>query len=300
MAPSNFEIQQEATPPDGPSRVLLKYMAAFSKYRKRNLILYYSGFLFGFPDSNIQEADMEGFMSAIYKMPKECGLDLFLHTPGGSVPATEGIGTYLRSVFGTNISVFVPHMAMSCGTLLAMCAQTIYMGKHSCLGPIDPALGGYRTDAIVEEFNQARKDIAENPNLALLWQPIISKYPMTLLGECKKATELARQVSQDWLCSGMLEGATDAQNRLDSILRLFAQHEISKTHDRHISAQAAQDAGLSVKLIEEDNTLQDLTLSLHHATTLLLREKRLSRLITNTSLSGLFSSVPNPRPRQQS
>ncbi len=295
MAPSNLEIQNEATPPDGVANVLQKYMNQFATHRGRNLILYYSGFLFGFEDSNIQEADMEGFMSAIYRMPKQDGLDLFLHTPGGSVPATEGIGSYLRSVFGTNISVFIPHMAMSCGTLLAMCAREILMGKHSCLGPIDPALGGYRTDAIVEEFAQAKKDIAENPNLALLWQPIISKYPMTLLGECQKATELARQVSKDWLESGMLCDAEDKASRIDHVLRVFAQHDTSKTHDRHISAQAAQKAGLTVKMIEEDATLQDLTLSLHHAATLFMRKKRFARIITNTSLIGVFCPAPQAR-----
>ena len=233
--PSTVEIQQEAMPRGSAKDVLARYMQAFVDRTKRNLILYYSGFLFA-PNENvsIQEEDMEGFMAALYKMDKSSGLDLFLHTPGGSVSATEGIGNYLKSVFNNNINCYVPHMAMSCGTLLAMACRTIYMGKHSCLGPIDPAIGMYRTDAVVEEFNTAKTDIAQDPNLSLLWQPILSKYPITLLGECKKATELAKIVSEKWLTDNMLAQAPDARLRLNRILSLFASHQNTKAHDRHM------------------------------------------------------------------
>ncbi len=274
--------------------VLARYMQAFVDRTKRNLILYYSGFLFA-PNENvsIQEEDMEGFMAALYKMDKSSGLDLFLHTPGGSVSATEGIGNYLKSVFNNNINCYVPHMAMSCGTLLAMACRTIYMGKHSCLGPIDPAIGMYRTDAVVEEFNTAKTDIAQDPNLSLLWQPILSKYPITLLGECKKATELAKIVSEKWLTDNMLAQAPDARLRLNRILSLFASHQNTKAHDRHISASECLKIGLEVKMIEEDPDLQDAVLSVHHAATLFMKQNNLVSMVTNPRCTGLFRNA-NP------
>ena len=274
--------------------VLARYMQAFVDRTKRNLILYYSGFLFA-PNENvsIQEEDMEGFMAALYKMDKSRGLDLFLHTPGGSVSATEGIGNYLKSVFNNNINCYVPHMAMSCGTLLAMACRTIYMGKHSCLGPIDPAIGMYRTDAVVEEFNTAKTDIAQDPNLSLLWQPILSKYPITLLGECKKATELAKIVSEKWLTDNMLAQAPDARLRLNRILSLFASHQNTKAHDRHISASECLKIGLEVKMIEEDPDLQDAVLSVHHAATLFMKQNNLVSMVTNPRCTGLFRNA-NP------
>jgi ClpP class serine protease len=38
------------------------------------------------------------------------------------------------------VTVFVPHHAMSGGTLVALAADEIVMCEHSVLGPIDPQL----------------------------------------------------------------------------------------------------------------------------------------------------------------
>ena len=39
------------------------------------------------------------------------------------------------------VTVFVPHYAMSGGTLIALAADEIVMCAHSVLGPIDPQIG---------------------------------------------------------------------------------------------------------------------------------------------------------------
>ncbi len=79
---------------------------------------------------------MQGFMEVIRGLPGD-GLDLVLHSPGGSAEATEGLVTYIRSKYD-NVRVIVPHLAMSAATMLACSANRILMGKHSYLGPIDP------------------------------------------------------------------------------------------------------------------------------------------------------------------
>lgn len=286
--PSEIEIGQEIVG-GGPIGVLFKYIRLFQTARDRNVIVYYSDFLSGGDNTSIQDEDMKGFMSAVYRMDKKKGLDLFLHTPGGLVTATEGIGNYLRSVFNGDVECFVPHMAMSCGTLLAMACQKIHMGKHSCLGPIDPALGNYRADAVIEEFAKAKSDIESNPNLALLWQPIISKYPMTFLGECEKAKEMASIVSRKWLSDGMLAGEECAElnRKLDRIVETFASHKFSKAHDRHISAEEASMTGLNVSLLESDSNLQDSVMSVHHAAIAYIKSENIARLVTNVNGHGL-------------
>ena len=65
------------------------------------------------------------------------GLDLLMHSPGGSPDAAEAVVNYLRSKF-TDIRVIIPQAAMSAATMLACAANRIVMGKHSSLGPIDP------------------------------------------------------------------------------------------------------------------------------------------------------------------
>jgi len=293
--PSTIEIQKEGRPKGGPLPVLYKYIKAFERHTKRNLIVYYSGFLFVDGNTGIQEEDMNGFMSAVHKMNKAKGLDLFLHTPGGLVSATEGIGNYLKAVFNGNIECYVPHMAMSCGTLLAMACKKIYMGKHSCLGPVDPAFGAYRADAVIEEFANARKDIAENPNLALLWQPILGKYPMTFLGECEKAKQVAEIVARKWLSEGMLAGVAKQKDKINAIVSVFASHQNTKMHDRHISPFEAQSVGMNIQLIEDDPTLQDLVMSVHHAATNYCRSEGYARFISNTKGYGLFVRPPNSK-----
>ena len=54
----------------------------------RNIIAYYSGFLSkpNIGGTEINDEDKNGFMIAVHKLDRSKGLDLFLHTPGGSIP----------------------------------------------------------------------------------------------------------------------------------------------------------------------------------------------------------------------
>lgn len=128
-------------------------------------------------------------MLAIHKLDKSKGLDLILHTPGGDVAATESLVDYLYSIFGHDFRVIVPQISMSAGTMIALSSKEILMGKQSNLGPIDPQMGGLACQAVLDEFEQAKKDIRNNPHAAALWQVIIGKYHPTFLGSCQQAIE---------------------------------------------------------------------------------------------------------------
>src|SRR5205085_10523613 len=143
------------------------------------------------------------FMATIDGLDRRQGLDLILPTPGGEVAATESLVQYLRAMFDTDIRVIVPQLALSAGTMIACAAKRIVMGKHSSLGPIDPQFGGIPAHGVIEEFNRAKEEIAANPAAIPLWQPIIAKYPPTLIGECEKAIEWSTEIVQGWLRSGM-------------------------------------------------------------------------------------------------
>lgn len=125
-------------------------------------------------------------MLTIHKMDKSKGLDLILHTPGGDLVATESLVDYLYSIFNYDIRVIVPQISMSAGTMIALSAKEIILGKHSNLGPIDPQMGGLACQAVLHEFEEAKKDIKMNPQAAPLWQVIIGKYHPTFLGACDK------------------------------------------------------------------------------------------------------------------
>ena len=85
----------------------------------------------------ITKEDINGFMSIVKGLDCSKGLTLILHTPGGIPVAAESIVKYLREKFN-NIEVIIPTYAMSAGTMIALGADNIIMGKHSFLGPIDP------------------------------------------------------------------------------------------------------------------------------------------------------------------
>ena len=148
---------------------------------------------------SINDRDLNGFMTVIHDMDKTKGLDLILHSPGGEVAATEAIGNYLIKIFGNDIRVFVPQISMSGGTMLACIGKEIYMGKHSSIGPIDPQYAGVPAYGVIQEFEQAKKEITSDPKTIPFWQPIIGKYPPTFIGQCYKAIELSSDVVEKWL-----------------------------------------------------------------------------------------------------
>ncbi len=84
--------------------------------------------------------DSEQLLRAIRLTPSDMPIDLVLHTPGGLVLASDQIAHALKRHTG-RVTVFVPHYAMSGGTLIALAADEIVMDADAVLGPVDPQLG---------------------------------------------------------------------------------------------------------------------------------------------------------------
>lgn len=241
-----------------------KYLYEVSRLTGRNVIAYYSGWLQKpkMPQTAISDRDKSGFMLTINKLDKSKGLDLILHTPGGDLAATESLVDYLYSIFGTNIRAIVPQIAMSAGTMIALASKEIIMGKQSNLGPIDPQMGGLACVAVLNEFEQAKKDVIANPQTAELWKVIIGKYHPTLLGACQQAIDWSKKIVEDWLKTNMFK---DQPEKVEMILSEFADHEKQKSHQRHISKSSCEKLGLKIFALEENQELQDAVLTVHHA-----------------------------------
>lgn len=95
----------------------------------------------GFPIARyIDIEDSEQVLRAVRLTPPEMPIDLIVHTPGGLVLASEQIAFALKRHRG-NVTVFVPHYAMSGGALIALAADMIVMDPNAVLGPVDPQLG---------------------------------------------------------------------------------------------------------------------------------------------------------------
>lgn len=275
-----------------------KYISSLSRLTKRNVIVYYSGWLqkssllqAGVRGFEVNDADKNGFMTAIHGMDRSKGLDLVLHTPGGDTAATESIVDYLRTMFGTNIRAFVPQIAMSAGTMIALSCKEVYMGKHSSLGPIDPQLGGLAAHGVIEEFARAKSEVTATPMLAHIWQPILAKYSPTLIGECEKAISWSKEMTKDWLTSGMFEADADAQEKSVRIIDELSDHILTKSHARHISMKRAMELGIKVAPLESDQKLQDAVLSVHHACIHTLTNTAAIKIIENQKDVAFIQTV---------
>lgn len=260
------EIKATGTTHDSIRR---RYLNKLHKITNRNVIIYYSGWLQK-PNLNVvgvSDADMNGFMTVIHELDRSKGLDLVLHTPGGNIAATEAIVNYLRRLFGNDIRAFIPQLAMSAGTMIACACKEIFMGEHSSLGPIDPQFSNIPAYGVVEEFERARQEISQDPSTIPIWQPILAKYSPTLVGECEKAIKWANAMVIEWLRTGMFAGLKEEvkQQKSEEIVDKLADHSLSKTHERHLTADYCKEIGLKVYALEDDRKLQDAVLSVHHA-----------------------------------
>lgn len=287
------EITEEKAAYD---RVRRKYLNRLHEKTGRNVIIYYSGWLQKpeIRENQISDNDKNGLMTAIHGLDRTSGLDLILHTPGGETAATESIVDYLHGMF-SDIRAVVPQIAMSGGTMVACACNRIVMGKQSSLGPIDPMLrsplfGSLPAHGVLEEFNHAHRAIKFDPTMAAVWQPIIAKYPPTLIGECQKAIQWANDMVKKWLQDRMFNGE-EANDTIEKIVLELGTHAVTLSHDRHLSASACRSLGLKVDMLEEDDDLQDAVLSVHHATMQTLSETNAYKIIENHKGAAYISSA---------
>lgn len=141
--------------------------------------------LLGFPLMRyIDIQDSEDVLRAIRMTDPDMPLDIVLHTPGGLVLAALQIARAVEAHRG-KVTVFVPHHAMSGGTLVALAADEIVMCDHSVLGPIDPQVNQYPAASILAAVQA--KPVAELDDETLILADVGRK---ALSQVMRAATEL--------------------------------------------------------------------------------------------------------------
>ena len=294
------EIEREAKKSKGAATDTIRrqYLDKLFQHTSRNVIAYYSGFLSkpGIQLLDINDEDMNGFMLAVHKIDRSLGLDLILHTPGGSIASTETIVNYLQQMFGSNIRVIVPQIAMSAGTMIACCSKEIVMGKQSSLGPIDPQLHGIPAQGVISEFKQALEAYKNDHDSLQIWKLIISQYRPTFLGQCEKAIEWTETFVTEQLEAVMFSGEEDAKEKASRVVAELTDTETHKTHQRHVPASKCTEIGLNVSMLENDADLQDLVLTVHHCFMHSLSNTQAFKIIEN-HLGDAFIKLQPPVPK---
>lgn len=261
-----------------------KYLAELSAHTGRNTIAYYSGWLTSNPSNPqlyVHDGDKNAFMTVVHGCQFKKGLDLILHTPGGDIAAAESLVDYLHQLFGSDIRVIVPQLAMSAGTMIACSAKSVVMGKQSSLGPIDPQIQNVPAIGVLAELDKAAADIKGDPAKLELWRMIIGKYHPTLVVSCEQAIKWAQEFVENSLKTVMFAGEADAEDKAKAIVEFLSDFDSTRHHSRHININRCREIGLKIEQMEEDDKLQDLILTVHHCYIHAMDGGRVAKVVEN-------------------
>src|SRR6202035_469877 len=195
--------------------------------------------LLGFPMVRYIDINAsEDVLRAIQMTGDDVSLDIILHTPGGLVLAALQIAQAIYE-HKSKVTVFVPHYAMSGGTLIALAADEIVMCKHSVLGPIDPQLGQSPAASLLKVIEQ--KPIAE-----------IDDQTLVLADVGRKAIAQVKHAAEALLTDRM------PADRAEALAEKLATG--TWTHDYPIFAAEANELGLPVSTDMLNEVLELMTL----------------------------------------
>lgn len=213
----------------------------------------------------------------IYEQLRELGrvdkLDLFVYSRGGAIDVPWRIASALREA-SDEWNILVPFRANSAATLLALGADSIVMGRHGELGPIDPIIdvrrfvaqpGGQGTfvqDKInVEDlmsyvrFVTERAGLSDQSALAQGLAKLTERIDAVTLGNAYRTHSHIRDVARRMLLSRKKPASEQA---MGTIIETLAERVYA--HGHAISLKDAQEMGLPAELApaELDETMWKL------------------------------------------
>ncbi|MGE5552536.1 MAG: SDH family Clp fold serine proteinase [Betaproteobacteria bacterium] len=169
--------------------------------------------------------DSEEVIRAIHLTDPDVPIDIVLHTPGGLVLAALQIACAIKKHEG-KVTAYVPHYAMSGGTLIALAADEIVMDEHAVLGPVDPQLGEFPAASLLKVVRE--KPMAKIDDRTLILADVAEK----------AISQLQRQV---------VELLADHMERPKAEELATILSEGRWTHDYPLTAAEARSLGLPVR-----------------------------------------------------
>jgi ClpP class serine protease len=193
----------------------------------------------GFPLMKyIDVNDSEEILRAIKLTDADVPIELIVHTPGGLVLAAGQIAHALRR-HRAKVTVFVPHYAMSGGTLIALAADEIVMDPNAVLGPVDPQLGQSPAASVLKVLDQKKPEDIDDET-------------MILADVSHKAISQVRRTVQDLLSERMSqEQAAALADKLSTG---------TWTHDYPITAEEGKSLGLPISTEMPEEVYQFMAL----------------------------------------
>ena len=126
---------------------------------------------------------------------------------------------------------------------------------------------------------------------------MLSQFGPDLLEQCELALQMSRELVRTWLEKYMFKDEKDSAQKAETISNWLADHQNFMSHSRHIPREDIEQHGLLTERLENDETLQDLSLSVFHATTLTFSGTPAVKIVEN-HLGNAFikQQVTHPTP----
>jgi ClpP class serine protease len=209
----------------------MQFLRSWEKRRGRRLIALIhrqeTMSVLGFPLLRyIDIQDSEELLRAFRLTPDDVPIDVVLHTPGGLALAAEQIAHAIGHRAG-KVTVYVPHYAMSGGTLIALAADQIVMDPNAVLGSLDPQLGQQPAASIVRavDWKTERNQEVEDQTLILA---DVARKAIGQLRDCVRAVLLERHSPEE----------------ADRLADVFTRGEW--THDNPLTVEDLRRLGLAI------------------------------------------------------
>ncbi|MEQ1865758.1 MAG: hypothetical protein ABL996_14050 [Micropepsaceae bacterium] len=96
-------------------------------------------------------------------------IEIVIHTLGGYTLPAEMIAAALKAHKGTT-TAYVPYIAMSGGTMIALATDKIVLGKNAALGPIDSQLWGFPLENYAKLRSEKSIDKIDDTTLLVAYE----------------------------------------------------------------------------------------------------------------------------------
>lgn len=213
---------------------------------------------------SMDNSDIIPFTDLLSDLKGNENIDIILHTPGGLAEVVQKLVSAIRAKY-KNVSVIVPGMAMSAGTIFSMSANEILMGKTSSLGPIDAQMvyGGkqYSAEAFLSGLEKIKQEVQLTGKLNPVYIPILQNITPGELQEYENAQELSKALVTDWLVkykfSDWKVDDKKKSERAEEIAKELGNHSKWLTHSRPLGIEDLRKLKLKITDYTENPELED-------------------------------------------
>lgn len=270
-------------------RELSRLRHEYDKYTGRSLFIYAADLNKGRRgvEVDLMQDDFYTFQDLLRESSRET-IDVYIETPGGSGEAAEEIARFLHTKF-KEVNFVIAGEAKSAGTVLAMCADNIYMCSTGSLGPIDAQVKIGRKVVSAYDYKQwiddKRKEYSNPANKVNPVDAIVLAQvsPGELYGVVN-SLNFAKELVRDWLVKYKFKNwnVTETQHlpvteemkikRASDFSEKLCNHMDWHTHGRSLKIEDLKEE-LLIEDIDKDPKLADI----------IYRIKTVIRLIFDTS-----------------